>query len=97
VPEQRTQIYDDQARVRGELDLTGAMWTTLAPEGADPDGEYMQVAEVRHGDGADAETFFVLRSNRQTAPGDPMMVYTVPEWDAFTGGVRDGEFDELLE
>jgi hypothetical protein len=26
-------------------------------------------------------------------PGGPVLVFTPAEWDAFTGGVRDGEFD----
>ncbi|MEV4199359.1 DUF397 domain-containing protein [Micromonospora globbae] len=26
-------------------------------------------------------------------PGGPVLAFTASEWEAFTGGVRDGEFD----
>jgi hypothetical protein len=26
-------------------------------------------------------------------PAGPVLVFTAPEWDAFVGGAKDGEFD----
>lgn len=30
-------------------------------------------------------------------PDGPILYFTEAEWDAFVGGVKDGEFDDLLE
>jgi hypothetical protein len=30
-------------------------------------------------------------------PDGPTLYFTAAEWDAFVAGVKDGEFDDLLE
>jgi hypothetical protein len=93
--EQTTQtsapIYDDKAEVRGNLDLTNAEWQRAAPEDADPDGEWVEIAFVPHTDG---NTYIAMRNSKYTAPEDTVLVFTEAEWDAFVAGAKDGEFDE---
>ncbi|MBB5894018.1 DUF397 domain-containing protein [Kutzneria kofuensis] len=80
-------IYDDKAQVRGSLDLTDAQWQR--GDGAEDDGEHVEVAFVPHTDGV---TYVAMRNSAQ--PQGPVLVFTPAEWDAFVKGARDGEFDE---
>ena len=80
-------IYDDKAHVRGKLDLTGAQWQRSGPED-DTEGEYVEVAFVPHTDGV---TYVAMRNSKQL---EPVLVFTMAEWDAFVAGAKDGEFDE---
>ncbi|ALG13129.1 DUF397 domain-containing protein [Kibdelosporangium phytohabitans] len=82
-------IYDDKAHVRGNLDLTKAEWQRAAEPGADPDGEYVEIAFVEHTDGV---TYTAMRNSKH--PDGTILVFTPSEWDAFVQGVRAGEFDE---
>ncbi|MCE7007844.1 DUF397 domain-containing protein [Kibdelosporangium philippinense] len=82
-------IYDDKAHVRGNLDLTNAEWQRFAEPGADPGGEYVELAFVQHSDGV---TYTAMR--KSTEPDGTILVFTPSEWDAFVKGVRAGEFDE---
>jgi hypothetical protein len=82
-------IYDDKAHVRGNLDLTKAEWQRAAEPGADPDGEYVEIAFVEHTDGV---TYTAMRNSKY--PDGTILVFTPSEWDAFVQGVRAGEFDE---
>lgn len=66
--------------------LGGARWRR-AP-GSDSAQPMVEFAFVRHTDG---ETYVVLRN--AGAPEGPYQVYTRTEWEAFLGGVNDGDFD----
>jgi hypothetical protein len=81
-----TPIHDDKAAIRDQLDLAGARWRR-AP-GSDPTQPLVEFAFIRHTDG---DTYAVLRS--AGAPEGPYQVYTRAEWEAFLGGVSDGDFD----
>jgi len=64
-------------------DLPGAVWvksTLSGPTG----GNCVEVAFLPQGDVA-------LRNSRH--PDGAALVFTRPEWDAFIGGARGGEFD----
>lgn len=80
-------IYDDKAQVRGSLDLTGANWQR--GDGAEEDGEHVEVAFVPHSDGV---TYVAMRNSSE--PDGPVLVFTPGERDAFVKGARDGEFDK---
>ena len=80
-------IFDDKANVRGSLDLSAAQWQR--GEGAEGDGEQVEVAFVPHSDGV---TYVAMRNSAQ--PEGPVLVFTPAEWDSFVKGARDGEFDE---
>jgi len=40
---------------------------------------------------ADAEKLYLMRDS--TKPDGPVLAFTPEEWEAFTLGVKDGEFD----
>ena len=40
-----------------------------------------------------AETSDLIAVRDSKDPAGPKLVFTAPEWEAFTAGVRDGEFD----
>ncbi|GIH68018.1 hypothetical protein Mth01_02710 [Sphaerimonospora thailandensis] len=42
---------------------------------------------------ADAERLFLVRDSKDL--DGPVLAFTPAEWDAFIGGVKDGEFDDL--
>jgi Domain of unknown function (DUF397) len=65
------------------LDLAGAVWRTSARSA--PGGQQVEVATGLPGG------FIAVRDSRD--PGGPALIFTPAEWDAFVGGVRDGEFD----
>ncbi|WP_406313533.1 DUF397 domain-containing protein [Streptosporangium sp. NBC_01639] len=39
---------------------------------------------------ADADELYLVRDSKD--PGGPALAFTQREWDAFVGGVKDGEF-----
>lgn len=41
------------------------------------------------------ERVIVMRDSKH--PEGPVLYFTEAEWDAFIGGVKDGEFDDLLD
>lgn len=41
------------------------------------------------------ERVIVMRDSKK--PDGPVLYFTEAEWDAFVAGVKDGEFDDLLE
>jgi hypothetical protein len=67
-------------------DLTGAVWRKSARSGGS--GNCVEVAL----DLPNAPGHVAVRHSRR--PGAEVIVYTDAEWAAFTGGVRDGEFDK---
>ncbi|MFC0863631.1 DUF397 domain-containing protein [Sphaerimonospora cavernae] len=40
---------------------------------------------------ADVEQLYLIRDSKD--PDGPVLAFTASEWDAFIGGVKDGEFD----
>ncbi|MFC4065909.1 DUF397 domain-containing protein [Actinoplanes subglobosus] len=68
------------------VDLSGAQWRKSARSAGS--GECVEVAlDLPHAPGHVA----VRHSKR---PDAAVITYTDAEWTAFTGGVRDGEFDK---
>jgi len=66
-------------------ELAGARWRKSARSSAQ--GNCVELAKL-----AGAEV--AIRNSRD--PGGPALVFTDAELDAFLGGVKDGEFDDLL-
>ncbi|WP_433681536.1 DUF397 domain-containing protein [Nocardia sp. CA-119907] len=64
------------------VDLSGAKWFKSSHSGGGQD-----CVEVAHLDGG---MVGVRDSNNPTGPA---LVFTPGEWEAFTAGVQDGEFD----
>jgi hypothetical protein len=64
------------------VDLSRALWQRSSQDGAAEN-----CVEVAFIDDAIA-----VRDSRD--PDGPALIYTRDEWDAFIGGVKDGEFDE---
>lgn len=78
-----------------EPDLSHAEWQRATPL----PGEEESNVEIAFIDGKDApaghktgEEKLVLMRNAGHPEG-PILVFTPAEWDAFIGGVKDGEFD----
>lgn len=56
---------------------------------SNPSGNCVELARLPHGAG------IAVRNSRD--PNGPALVYTDDEIAAFLGGVRDGDFDHLLD
>jgi Domain of unknown function (DUF397) len=67
-------------------DLTGAVWRKSTRSGGS--GNCVEVAL----DLLNAPGYVAVRHSQR--PGAEVIAYTDAEWAAFTGGVRDGEFDK---
>jgi uncharacterized protein DUF397 len=65
------------------VDLSRAVWMKSARSGGNSDN----CVEVALVDGAIA-----VRDSKN--PTGAVLLYTRAEWDAFIGGVKDGEFDQ---
>jgi len=63
-------------------DLTGAVWRKSIRSGNG--GNCVEVANNLPG-------IIAVRDSKD--PNGPALVFTPSEWAAFTGGVKDGEFD----
>ena len=66
------------------IDPTGAIWRKSARSGNS--GNCVEVATNL----LDTHGVVLVRDSKN--PG-PALAFTPAEWEAFTGGVRDGEFD----
>jgi len=64
------------------VDLTAVTWRSSSRSGAG--GQRVEVASLPDG-------FMAVRDSTQ--PDGPALIFTPAEWDAFVGGVQDGEFD----
>jgi hypothetical protein len=64
-------------------DLTGATWRKASYSSGNG-GACVEVADLDHGHRA-------VRDSKD--PNGSALIFTAPEWAAFTAGVRDGEFD----
>jgi hypothetical protein len=65
------------------MDLTDAIWRKSSRSGNNG-GNCVEVA-------ANVPGIVAVRDSKD--PDGPKLVFTIGEWTAFTGGVRDGEFD----
>ncbi|GAA3126896.1 DUF397 domain-containing protein [Planomonospora alba] len=65
-----------------EADLAGAVWKKSARSAAN--GNCVEVARLSGGRVGVRDS-----KDRQ----GPVLIFTPGEWDAFVGGVKDGEFD----
>jgi hypothetical protein len=63
-------------------DLKGAIWRKSTRSGSE--GNCVEVADNLPG---------VIAVRDSKDPAGPALVFTPAEWDAFVGGVKDGEFD----
>jgi hypothetical protein len=64
------------------VDLSQAIWRTSSR--SDTDGQSVEVATNIPG-------IIAVRDSRD--PEGPALIFTPAEWEAFVGGVNDGEFD----
>jgi len=64
------------------VDLSGAQWRKSTH--SDADGQCVEVATNISG---------VIAVRDSTDPEGSVLIFTPAEWDAFVGGVQDGEFD----
>jgi hypothetical protein len=67
--------------LKGQFDESGAMWQTTP----DPDGTPGRIGVAFVDD--------LIGMRDMAEEGGPVLVFTPAEWDAFLGGVQDGEFD----
>jgi hypothetical protein len=65
--------------------LTAVRWVKSSRSGP-TGGNCMEIAVLADGS-------IAMRNSRH--PDGPALVFTRAEWDAFRGGVADGEFDRL--
>lgn len=89
----RTTPNSDQAGKEkpdpSEIDFSSVEWlSSPTPEGEDAEGGPVEIAFLDDGNVA-------MRSGEE--PEGPVLIFTPAEWDAFVGGVKDGEFDDLLD
>jgi len=64
------------------MDLSQAVWKRSSRSGSE--GQRVEVADLPGG-------FVAVRDSE--SPEGPALIFTPAEWEAFVGGVRDGEFD----
>ncbi|MFF3562448.1 DUF397 domain-containing protein [Streptomyces sp. NPDC002574] len=65
-------------------DIDGAVWRKSGR--SNPSGNCVELAALPGGG-------FAMRNSRH--PGGPALVYTRAEIEAFLGGVKDGDFDDM--
>jgi Domain of unknown function (DUF397) len=70
------------------MDLTGASWLRSSLDSGD--GARVEIAFVP-GSKEGSDQVIAMRDGRH--PDGPVLIFTPAEWEAFTLGVQDGEFD----
>jgi hypothetical protein len=70
------------------MDLTGATWHKPSSSGGN--GACVEIAFVP-GSKEGSDQVIAMRDSRN--PDGPVLCFTPAEWEAFTLGVQDGEFD----
>jgi hypothetical protein len=71
------------------MDLTGANWRQASYSG-NGGNSCVEVAVVP-GSKEGSDHVIAMRDSKH--PDEPALIFTPAEWEAFTAGVRDGEFD----
>ncbi len=71
------------------MDLTGAHWRKSSYSSGNG-GACVEVAVVP-GSKEGSDRVIALRDSKH--PDGPALIFTPAEWEAFTAGTRDGEFD----
>lgn len=71
------------------MDLTGAVWRRASSSDA-TDEASVEIAFLA-GSKEGSEQVIAMRDSRH--PEGPVLIFTPEEWQAFTAGVQDGEFD----
>jgi hypothetical protein len=72
-----------------EMDLTGATWRRSSFSGGSG-GASVEIAFVPGSKEGSGQVIAMRDSKR---PDGPVLIFTPAEWEAFTLGVQDGEFD----
>ena len=72
-----------------EADLSGVVWRRSST--SDSGDEACIEVALAPGSKEGSEHVIAVRDSRH--PDGPALIFTPAEWDAFTAGVRDGEFD----
>jgi hypothetical protein len=68
---------------KGRFDLSRAVWQRAEGDAFDASEGAVEIAFV--------DDLIGMRNSAD--PDGPVLVFTRAEWDAFVGGVQDGEFD----
>jgi hypothetical protein len=71
------------------MDLSGAVWRKSSCSGEDG-GAWIEIA---HLPGSKEGSDHVIAMRDGSHPDGPALFFTPDEWQAFTAGVNDGEFD----
>jgi hypothetical protein len=71
------------------MDLTGAIWRRSSFSGGNG-GASVEIAFVP---GSKEGSSHVIAMRDSKRPDGPVLIFTPAEWEAFTLGVQDGEFD----
>jgi hypothetical protein len=71
------------------MDLTGAVWRKSSFSSGNG-GACVEIAFVP-GSKEGGDHVIAMRDNKR--PGGPVLIFTPAEWEAFTLGIQDGEFD----
>jgi hypothetical protein len=76
------------------MDLSSVVWRKSGR--STNGGDCVEVAVVPGdpavaGHKADADELYLIRDSKD--PDGPALAFTPSEWNAFVGGVKDGEFD----
>ena len=71
------------------MDLTDAVWRTSSSSSGNG-GARVEIAFVPGSKEGSDRVIAMRDSNR---PDGPVLIFTPAEWEAFTLGVQDGEFD----
>ncbi|WP_371781673.1 DUF397 domain-containing protein [Streptosporangium subroseum] len=76
------------------MDLNNVLWRKSGR--STNGGDCVEVAVVPGdpavaGHKADADELYLIRDSKD--PDGPALAFTPSEWNAFVGGVKDGEFD----
>ena len=72
-----------------EMDLTGAVWRKSSFSSGNG-GACVEIAFVP-GSKEGSDHVIAMRDSKR--PDGPVLIFTPAEWEAFTLGVQDGEFD----
>lgn len=72
------------------MDLSGATWRSSSYGSGDEDSR-IEIAIVPGVSKEGSDRVIAMRDSER--PDGPVLIFTPAEWEAFTLGVQDGEFD----